>query len=795
MADSDELLSALLDHFQSARDAEALSAEGQDLPILWAEHIVLFPHMVVPLPLDSQPVQAAGREAWNGSRLVLVVATRDRQEGQPAPEDLYEVGCVARIVQFIETADGDARLVVEGLRRARWEKITQTHPYLRATWSFISEVPAEGPEVEALLRVVRSLFEDAAALSPAVPSDALVTVANVDDPGQMSDVVTTYLNLKVREKQSVLEAANVAERLRIVERILERELQVLRIEHEIHQRVRAAIEDSQREFYLREQMRAIQSELGEREGLYSEVEEYRHKIEAAGMSAEAQDKALQEIERLERMPAASPEVSVVRTYLDWLLALPWQVATSDKLDISAAEAVLEEDHYGLHKVKDRVLEFLAVHQLVEQTKGPILCFTGPPGVGKTSIGRSIARAMGRKFIRMSLGGVRDEAEIRGHRRTYVGAMPGRIIQTIRRVGANNPVFMIDEIDKIGLDFRGDPSSALLEVLDPEQNDSFQDHYLEVPFDLSRVFFIATGNYTEPIPPALLDRMEIIEFPGYIEEEKLEIARRFLVPKQRAENGLRGKHLQFRSGALRALIRHYTAEAGVRELERQIAAVCRKTARRVASGNESPVTVTPVVLTDLLGPPRFRRNGHRLGDQVGVANGLAFTWDGGDVIAIEVAVLDGRGELVLTGRLGEVMKESAQAALGYARAQAGKLGLSGDFFARRDLHVHVPSGAVPKEGPSAGIAIATALISAVTARKIRGDVAMTGEVTLHGYVLRVGGIREKVLAAHRAGVKAVILPAENEPDLAELTETEAKVREDVRFIFVTNMSQVLEAALI
>jgi ATP-dependent Lon protease len=795
MAEVEQLLTALLNHFETARDAEAVLVASADLPVLPVGDLVLFPRMVVPLVLATQAALAASREAWTGDRGVIVVAMRNRHAGEPRPEDLFQTGTLARAVQLVEPTNSEPRLVVEGLHRVRLKQITQVHPCIRAAYEVLADQPAEGPEIEGLLRAVRSMFEEASALSRTVPSDAVVTATNVDDPGQLSDIVAAYLDLKLEEKQAVLEAADVSERLRTVERTLERELQILRVEHEIHQRVRATIEDSQREFYLREQMRAIQTELGEREGIYSEVEEYRSKIEAAGMSAEAREKALQELDRLERMPAASPEVSVIRTYLDWLIALPWQASTEDKLDIGAAEEIMEQDHYGLRKVKDRVLEFLAVHKIVSHTKGPILCFVGPPGVGKTSIGRSIARAMGRKFIRVSLGGVRDEAEIRGHRRTYVGAMPGRIIQTIRRVASNNPVFMIDEIDKIGLDFRGDPSSALLEVLDPEQNDSFQDHYLEVPFDLSRVFFITTGNYTEPIPPALLDRMEIIEFPGYIEEEKVQIAKRFLVPKQRKEHGLTGKHVRFPETALRALVRHYTSEAGVRELERQIAAVCRKVARRVASGEEATAAVTPQVLAELLGPPRYRREEYKREDQVGVANGLAFTYDGGDVIAVEVAVLEGSGDLVLTGRLGEVMKESAQAAVGYARSRAAELELNADYFTHHDIHVHVPSGAVPKEGPSAGIAIATALISAMTGRKIRGDVAMTGEVTLHGRVLRVAGIREKVLAAHRAGMKLVILPAENEPDLSELTETEAKVREDVDFVFVTHMQQVLNTALL
>lgn len=794
MDDSGELLSALLGQLDAAQAQPSEEAPAQDLPVLPAGEVVLFPHMVFPLALLTHASIAAARQAWAEERLVIVVATRNNHEGEPAEEDLYEIGTLARTIQLLEPGDAEARLVVEGLRRVRMTQITQKQPHIRAAFEFVLDEPADGPEIEALMRAVRSMFEDAVSLSPSVPQEAIVSAAGITDPGQLADMVAAYLNLKPEQKQAVLEAANIAERLKTIESILEAELQVLRIEYEIHQRVRSAIEDSQREFYLREQLRAIQAELGEREGLYGDIEEYRKKIEASGMSEEAREKALHELDRLERMPGVSPEVSVIRTYLDWLIALPWQESTEDKLDIAEAERILDQDHYGLQKVKDRVLEFLAVHQLVDRAKGPILCFIGPPGVGKTSIGRSIARAMGRKFIRISLGGVRDEAEIRGHRRTYVGAMPGRIIQTIRRVGSNNPVFMIDEIDKIGLDFRGDPASALLEVLDPEQNDSFQDHYLEVPFDLSSVFFIATGNYTDPIPPALLDRMEIIEFPGYIEEEKLQIAKHFLVRKQRREHGLTSRHVRFRDTALRALIRHYTAEAGVRELERQIAAVCRKVARRVASGQEAALTVNKATLAALLGPPRYRREEFILADRVGVANGLAFTYDGGDVIAIEVAVVDGEGNISLTGHLGEVMKESAQAAVGYARYRAHELGLSGDYFSRHDIHVHVPSGAVPKEGPSAGIAIATALISALTGRKTRGDVAMTGEVTLHGRVLRVGGVREKVLAAHRAGMKAVIMPVDNRPDLSELSDTETKVREDLHFYFVSDMEEVLKVAL-
>ncbi len=790
MADAGDLLSMLLTH----SDAGDQSGERRSVPVIPVTDLVVFPRVVTAIDLDSEAAAAAAREAAKGERQVFVVLSPPWHGESPPVDQFAPMGTLCMVVQFAERPDTPPRIVVEGVFRARAVEYTQTEPFVAARCRIVSDKDAEGPEVDGLVRAVRAMFEEASDLSATVPPEAAEAAKAITRPGQLADLVAAYIDIGTDQRQQVLEAVDSLERLRLVEALLERELQALRIENEIHQRVRASIEDSQREFYLREQLRAIQAELGEREGLHGEVEEYRRRIREAGMSPEAQEKALHELERMERMPPVSPEVAVIRTYLDWLIALPWQRSTDDKLDIAEAERILDEDHYGLRKVKDRVLEFLAVHQLVERTKGPILCFIGPPGVGKTSIGRSIARAMGREFIRISLGGVHDEAEIRGHRRTYVGAMPGRIIQAIRRVGSNNPVFMIDEIDKIGLDFRGDPASALLEVLDPEQNDSFQDHYLEVPFDLSRVFFIATGNFTEPIPPALLDRMEIIEFPGYIEEEKLQIAKHFLVPKQRREHGLKAKHIRFTDRALRTLIRHYTSEAGVRNLEREIAAVCRKVARQVAAGRDGSLRVTDKVLQEFLGPWRYRRTEHRLRDAVGVAHALAFTYDGGDVIAIEVAVVEGTGELTLTGQLGEIMKESAQAALGYARQVAPEFGLGAEFFAKHDIHVHAPSGAVPKEGPSAGIAIATALISALTGRKVKAGVAMTGEVTLHGRVLRVGGIREKVLAAHRAGAKVVVLPADNEPDLTELDEIEQTVRRDIEFRFVTNMREVLDAAL-
>ena len=792
--DNEDLLASLLEKLDE-RIGEGQSVGAPvELAVLATPDIVLFPHMVMPLMLTTAAALDAARDAWGKDRLLLVVALKHRRSGEPSPDDMYTIGTLARLMQLLEPGDTEPRAVVEGLQRVIITEVAAATPHIRARFNVLTGEPAEGPRAEAMMRVIRSLFAETAELSNTVPSEATTAAQNFEDAGQLCDLVAAYLGVKTEQKQAVLEAVDGMERLTILETTLEQELQVLRIESEIHHRVRAGIEDAQREYYLHEQLRAIQTELGEREGVYSDVQEYRGRIEGAGMSPEAMEKAQHELDRLERMSAMSPEVSVIRTYLDWLIGLPWQESTEDILDVAEAQAILDEDHFGLRKVKDRVLEFLAIHKLVRESKGPILCFIGPPGVGKTSIGRSIARAMGRKFIRISLGGVHDEAEIRGHRRTYVGAMPGRILQTIKRVGSNNPVFMIDEIDKIGVDFRGDPTSALLEVLDPEQNDSFQDHYLEVPFDLSRVFFVATGNYAEPMPPALLDRMEIIEFPGYIEEEKLQIAKRFLAPKQRKAHGLAAKHIRFGDRALRGLIRHYTSEAGVRNLEREIAAVCRKVARRVASGETEPVSVNDAVLAEFLGPKRYRREDYEHREQVGVAHSLAFTWDGGDIIGIEVVVLEGSGELVLTGHLGEVMKESAQAALSYARARASDLGIDGETLSRRDIHIHVPAGAVPKEGPSAGIAIATALVSALTGRKVRSNVAMTGEVTLHGRVLRVGGIREKILAAHRAGMKIVIMPAENEPDLVELDDVETSVKQDLNFVFVTDMQQVLDTAI-
>ncbi len=749
--------------------------------------------MIVPLILGRQRSLRALRDARAEDGLLFAVAQRNPETEEPVPEELYSLGTVARCVRSLEMPDGTIQAELEGLSRAQATHVTQTEPYIAMRVGAVEEVTTSSWQVEALKRSALAQFEEAAQLSRGIPPEALVTALNAEDIGQLADLIASYLDLGLPDRQGLLEELDRVKRLERTSESLVAELNILRLERKIHEKVEEEIDDSQREYWLREHLRAIQDELGQREGSQSDAAEYRQRLEDADLPEEARTKAQEEIERLERMPAASPEVSVLRTYLDWILEMPWRTGTSDEIEIERAAEILDQDHYGLRKAKERILEFLAVRQLVDDVKGPILCFAGPPGVGKTSIGRSIARAMNREFIRISLGGVRDEAEIRGHRRTYVGALPGRIIQALRRAGSNNPVFMIDEVDKIGADFRGDPSSALLEVLDPEQNSSFSDHYLEIPFDLSRVMFIATGNILDTIPPALQDRLEVIHFPGYIEDEKMNIARDYLVRKQRVEHGLTGKDIRFHDSGLRTLIRHYTREAGVRNLEREIAGLCRKVARRVAGGGNGGTQITAPRVEELVGPRKFSHGVARNEPTVGVSTGLSYSEAGGDVISIEVGVVDGEGELMLTGSLGDVMKESAQAALSYVRGQASELGLDTGYFAKRDIHVHVPSGAVPKEGPSAGAAIATALVSAVTGRRVRHDLAMTGEVTLHGQVLEIGGVREKVLAAHRAGIKTIVIPKDNAKDL-DPEEIPAVVFKDIEFVHASSMQEVLDVAL-
>jgi len=763
----------------------------EEVPVLPTRGTVIYPYLVVPLFIGRPRSVEAIQQATKESQQIALVAQRNADVDDPGAEDVYKVGTLGEVVQTLRLPDGTIRVMIEGARRVRITDYVHTDPYLRARIEPIAEIADKGVETEALVRNVVSQFERLINLGKNLPGEALESAKRLADPGRLADLVAYYAQVPVEVKQRILEAVSQRERLEVLAGVLSREIEILEVERKISSRVKKELEESQKEFYLREKMKAIQEELGERDDRTGEIEELRAHIKAVKMPEEVEERALKEVDRLERMPAASPEVVVVRTYLDWLIAMPWQVRSEDKLNISASERILNEDHYGLKKVKERVLEFLAVRKLVKHVKGPILCFIGPPGVGKTSIGRSIARAMGRKFVRISLGGVRDEGEIRGHRRTYVGALPGRIVQSLKTAGTRNPVFMMDEVDKIGVDFRGDPASALLEVLDPEQNNAFSDHYLEVPLDLSEVMFITTGNLVDPIPPALRDRMEMIEFPGYIEEEKLKIAQLFLVPKQLKNHGLEPKQLRFTEAGLRCVIREHTREAGVRNLEREIASICRKVAKSLAQEKIKGARVTAKSVRSYLGPSRFRFGIAEKEDEVAVATGLGWTEFGGDILSIEVTLMKGQGNLTLTGHLGDVMQESGKAALSYARSRATELGIDEDFYRTTDVHIHVPAGQIPKDGPSAGITMGTALISALSRRPVHRNVAMTGEITLRGKVLPVGGVKEKVLAAHRAGIKTVILPAENKKDLEEIPPN---VQRDLKFKFVEHMDEVVEGAL-
>jgi len=762
------------------------------LPVLALKGVVVLPHMPIALGVGRPKSVRALERSLESDRLLALVCQRDENVEDPKPEDLYEWGVVARVLNVGKQPDGVLQVMVEGLVRVHVEGFVHTDPFFLAHVRVVEDPTERTLEIEALMRGVTSQFERYARLSRSVAPEAYMAVMNAEEPGKLADLVAQHLPLKTEERQKVLEL-DVASRLEFVSQVLAREINILDLERKIQNRVRKSMEKSQREYYLKEQMKAIQQELGEKDERQAEVEEYRKKIEAANLPEPVKEKALEELGRLEKMPPMVAEAVVVRTYLDWILALPWSVRTEDRLDIPEARKILDEDHYGLEKAKERIVEYLAVRKLSPQSKGPILCFVGPPGVGKTSLGKSIARALGRKFVRVSLGGVRDEAEIRGHRRTYVGALPGRIIQGMKTAGSKNPVFMLDEIDKLGMDFRGDPSAALLEALDPEQNHAFSDHYLELPFDLSEVMFICTANVLDTIPPALRDRMEVIRFPGYIEQEKLGIAKHFLVPKQRKENGLEAFGLQITDAALRRIIREYTREAGVRNLEREIGTICRKVATLVASGDpKAPKRVTAKMLHRFLGPPKFRYGLAEKQDEVGAATGLVWAETGGDIVTVEATLVKGSGKLVLTGQLGEVMKESANAAVSYVRSRSRRLGVDEDWYSKFDVHIHVPAGAQPKEGPSAGITMATALASALSGRPVRKDVAMTGEITLRGKVLPVGGLKEKVIAAHRAGIRTVILPKENERDMHEIPEN---VRRALRFRFVEHMDEVLEEALL
>jgi ATP-dependent Lon protease len=764
------------------------------LPLLAVRDVVVFPNMVLPLFVGREASVLAIEAALAQDRLLFLATQRDQGVENPDADDIYGLGTVSLILRMLKLPDGRLKILVQGKAKARITKFLQTRPHFEVALEVVEEAPLREitSETEALMRNAREMSEKILTLKGVMSPDLLSILDSIEDPGHLADLVAANLRLKIEEAQAVLEELDPIKRLIIVNDFLRKELEVSSIQAKIQSQAREEMDRTQREYFLREQLRAIKKELGDVDEQSKELEEYRLKIARARMPKPAEEEALKQLSRLEQMHPDAAEASMVRTYLDWLVEVPWSKSTRDKLDLKEAKAILDADHYDLEKVKDRILEYLSVRKLNKKMKGPILCFVGPPGVGKTSLGQSIARAMGRKFTRISLGGMRDEAEIRGHRRTYIGALPGRIIQGLKNCGSNNPVFILDEVDKIGMDFRGDPAAALLEVLDPEQNHAFSDHYLNVPFDLSKVMFITTANLIDPIPSALKDRMEIIRLAGYTEEEKLRIAQGYLIPRQLQENGLRPEDLSFSPEVIKEIIIHYTQEAGLRNLEREIGTLCRKVARRVAEGEKGPFTITRANLHKYLGPPRYLPEGEREQDEVGVATGLAWTQVGGETLAVEVSLMRGKGHLTLTGQLGEVMKESANAALSYARTRAERLNLEPSFYENLDVHVHVPAGATPKDGPSAGITMATALISALTGIPVRKDVAMTGEITLRGKVLPIGGLKEKAIAALRARMHKVIIPRANKKDLAEIPNY---VKRRLKFVLVDNMDEVLAEALV
>jgi ATP-dependent Lon protease len=764
------------------------------LPLLPIRDIVIFPYMILPLFVGRDMSIKAIDDALSGNRMILLVAQKDLNTENPEPADLYDVGTVGMIMRMLKLPDGRVKILVQGMSKARITSYVQTDPYFQVEIEKILEQSQDkvSLEVEALMRNVKEQLERMISLGKMVLPDIMVIVENIDDPGKLADLVASNLGLKVDTAQEVLEITDPVERLSKVNEVISKELEVLTMQQKIQASARGEIDKSQREYFLREQLKAIQKELGETDERQEEINDLRKRIEESKMPEKVLAEADKQLKRLERMHPDAAESGVIRSYIETLAEIPWSRSTEDNLDIKAAKTVLDEDHYDLEKVKDRILEYLSVRKLKSKLKGPILCFVGPPGVGKTSLGKSIARALGREFFRMSLGGMRDEAEIRGHRRTYVGALPGRIIHGIRQCNSNNPVFMLDEVDKVGADFRGDPSAALLEVLDPEQNFAFVDHYLAVPFDLSNVMFITTANLVDPIIPALKDRMEIIHLAGYTEEEKLGIAKKYLLPRQMSENGVTEKDIFLSDQTLAQLISQYTRESGLRNLEREVANLCRKVARKIAEGRKGVIRITPADLHKYLGPPRYLPEEERKKDEVGVTTGLAWTESGGEILFIEATTMKGKGNLTLTGHLGEVMKESAQAALSYVRSKADKLGINEEVFSNTDIHIHVPAGAIPKDGPSAGVTMATAITSAYTGRPVDKDVAMTGEVTLRGRVLPIGGLKEKTLAARRAGIKKIIIPKLNAKDLDDIPKP---VKKHLEFVFAEHMDEVLEAALI
>ena len=792
MADFEEFSVGLAD----SEITEPMMQIPSELPALPLRDIVIYPFMIVPLFVSRDKSIKAVEEALKENRMIVLVSQKDLNKEDPAKEDLFETGTVAIIMRMLKLPDGRIRILIQGLSRATVEGINSTGDHVRATITPISEplAPDNSLEVEALVRNVRGSMERAASLGKNISPEVLAIIANLDDAGRLADLCASNLDLKVEDAQSVLDIVDPVPRLRKVNDLLNKEIEVLTVQQEINTQARADIDRSQREFFLRQQLKAIQGELGEGNELFEEIENYRDKILKAKMPEGAEEEALRQLKKLERMHPDTAETATLRNWLDIMTDLPWQIQSEDNLDLKVAEEILDEDHYGLERVKERIIEALAVRKLMEKPKGSILCLVGPPGVGKTSLGRSVARALNRKFVRLSLGGLHDEAEIRGHRRTYVGAMPGRIIQGIQQAGTNNPLIMLDEIDKVGADFRGDPSSALLEVLDPEQNFAFRDNYLNLTFDLSNVMFMTTANVLDTIQPALRDRMEIISLSGYTEEEKLEIAKRHLVPKQIEENGLKPSDVRFDKKALAKIISEYTQEAGLRHLEREIGKVCRKVARKKAEeeGKFKAVKVTVDNVKEFLRVPRVFNEGALKKDQIGTVTGLAWTAVGGDILFIEAIKTKGKGKLQLTGQLGEVMQESAQAAYSYAKARAKEIGIDEEVFENFDIHIHIPEGAIPKDGPSAGITMATALVSVLAQRAVRKDVAMTGEITLRGNVLPIGGVKEKLLAARRAKIKTVILPEPNRRDLDDLPE---EVMNDLNFVFVEHVRQVFDTALL
>jgi len=763
------------------------------VPLLPLRDIIVFPHMVVPLFVGRQRSIKALEEATQKQSLIFLSSQKDAKTNEPAEDDIYKIGTLGSVVQMLKLPDGTVKVLIEGKKRAKVARFVANPDYFLVEVEEAPEVVERNTETEALVREVHTTFENYVKLKKKIPPEMVMSVSSIDDPGRLADTIVAHLGIKLDDRQNLLETFNAAERLEKVLGHMRAEIEILEVERRIRSRVKKQMERSQKEYYLNEQMRAIQKELGEKDEFKNEIQEIEEKLKQKKLSAEAKDKVDKELKKLKMMSPMSAEATVVRNYIDWIISLPWNECTDDKLDINEAERVLEEDHYGLEKVKERILEYLAVQSLVGKIKGPILCLVGPPGVGKTSLGRSIARSTGRKFIRVSLGGVRDEAEVRGHRRTYIGAMPGKIIQSMKKAGSSNPVFLMDEIDKMSTDFRGDPSSALLEVLDPEQNTSFNDHYLDLDFDLSKVMFITTANSLDRIPRPLQDRMEIIRIAGYTELEKLSIAKKYLLDKQKEANGLTPHNLAFTDNALLGVIRHYTKEAGVRNLEREIASICRKVAVEVVRKDRNAhIQVGTKGLHKYLGPIKFRYGKADTEVKIGVTTGLAWTEMGGELLATEVTIMPGKGQLIITGKLGDVMQESARAAMSYVRSRAAELGLEKDFYQKLDVHIHVPEGAIPKDGPSAGITMATSLVSALMKIPVHNDLAMTGEITLRGSVLPIGGLKEKVLAAHRAGIKRVLIPADNEKDIEEIP---AAVLKAVEIELVAHVDDVLKKALI